>query len=66
VGSSGAATGPHLCFHLRKNGKSINPLTFKSPGEPNLEDENREPFLLTTQKRMRILNYSEPLQTKVS
>jgi murein DD-endopeptidase MepM/ murein hydrolase activator NlpD len=66
VGSSGAATGPHLCFHLQKNGKSINPLTFKSPGGPNLEEENREPFLLTTLKRMRILNYPEPFQTKVS
>ena len=66
VGSTGAATGPHLCFHLRKNGKSINPLTFKSPGGPNLEEENREPFILTTLKRMRILNYPEPLQTKVS
>ena len=66
VGSTGAATGPHLCFHLRKNGKSINPLTFQSPGGPNLEEENREPFLLTTLKRMRILNYPEPLQTKVS
>jgi murein DD-endopeptidase MepM/ murein hydrolase activator NlpD len=66
VGSTGAATGPHLCFHLRRNGKSINPLTFQSPGGPNLEEENREPFLLTTLKWMQILNYPEPLQTKVS
>jgi murein DD-endopeptidase MepM/ murein hydrolase activator NlpD len=66
VGSTGAATGPHLCFHLRKNGKSINPLTFKSPGGPNLEEENLEPFLLMTLKRMRILNYPEPLQNKIS
>jgi murein DD-endopeptidase MepM/ murein hydrolase activator NlpD len=66
VGSSGAATGPHLCFHLRKNGKSINPLTFKSPGGPNLKEENRAPFLLATLKRMRILNYPELLQAKVS
>ena len=66
VGSTGAATGPHLCFHLRKNRKSINPLTFKSPGGPNLEEENREPFFLMTLKRMRILKYPEPLQTKVS
>ncbi|MDA8560458.1 peptidoglycan DD-metalloendopeptidase family protein [Nitrospinae bacterium] len=66
VGSTGAATGPHLCFHLRKNGKSINPLTFQSPGGPNLKEENRESFLLTTLKRLRILNYPEPLKTKVS
>jgi murein DD-endopeptidase MepM/ murein hydrolase activator NlpD len=66
VGSTGAATGPHLCFHLRKNGKSINPLTFQSPGGPNLEEKNRDSFFLTTLKQMRILNYLEPLQTKVS
>jgi murein DD-endopeptidase MepM/ murein hydrolase activator NlpD len=66
VGSTGAATGPHLCFRLRKNGKSINPLTFKSPGGPNLEEGNRESFLLTTLKRMRILNHPELLKTKVS
>lgn len=66
VGSTGAATGPHLCFHLRKNGRSINPLTFQSPGGPNLEEKNRELFLLTTLKRMGTLNYPEPLETKVS
>jgi murein DD-endopeptidase MepM/ murein hydrolase activator NlpD len=66
VGSTGAATGPHLCFHLRKNGKSINPLTFQSPGGPNLEEKNREPFLLTTIRWMKILNNPEPLKTKVN
>ena len=65
VGSTGAATGPHVCFHLRKNGRSINPLTFKSPGGPNLEEKNRELFLLTTLKRMRVLNYPEPLDSQV-
>lgn len=66
VGSTGAATGPHLCFHLRKNGRSINPLTFQSPGGPNLEEKNRELFLLSTLKRLGILNYPEPLETKAS
>jgi murein DD-endopeptidase MepM/ murein hydrolase activator NlpD len=44
VGATGAATGPHLCFHLRKNGRSINPLTFQSPGGPNLEKKKPRTF----------------------
>ena len=66
VGSTGAATGPHLCFHLRKNGRSINPLTFQSPGGPNLEEKNKETFLVTARKRMRMLDHSESLKSKFS
>jgi murein DD-endopeptidase MepM/ murein hydrolase activator NlpD len=55
VGSTGAATGPHLCFHLRKNGKSINPLTFQSPGGPDLQEKNQKAFQLLAQQEMQAL-----------
>ncbi len=55
VGASGAATGPHLCFHLRKNGKSINPLTFQSPGGPDLQEKNQKAFHLLAQQEMQAL-----------
>ncbi len=66
VGATGAATGPHLCFHLRKNGRSINPLTFQSPGGPDLEEENREAFHLVAQQKMRALNDFEAVKTQSS
>jgi murein DD-endopeptidase MepM/ murein hydrolase activator NlpD len=56
VGSTGAATGPHLCFHLRKNGRSINPLTFQSPGGPDLQEKSQKAFHLLAQQEMQALN----------
>jgi murein DD-endopeptidase MepM/ murein hydrolase activator NlpD len=55
VGATGAATGPHLCFHLRKNGRSINPLTFQSPGGPDLQEKNQKAFHLLAQQEMQAL-----------
>ena len=66
VGATGAATGPHLCFHLRKNGRSINPLTFQSPGGPDLEEKSQQAFRLLAQKEMQALNHPESLKTKFS
>ena len=66
VGATGAATGPHLCFHLRKNGRSINPLTFQSPGGPDLEEKSKKAFRLIAQKEMQRLNHPEFLKSQFS
>ena len=65
VGATGAATGPHLCFHLRKNGRSINPLTFQSPGGPDLQEKNQKAFHLHAQQEMQTLNTPEVQKFKL-
>lgn len=50
VGATGAATGPHLCFQLKKYGRPVNPLTFKSPGGPPIAKDLRRAFLQISRK----------------
>ncbi len=48
VGMTGYATGPHLCFRMKKNGRPIDPLKHKSPSAKPINPEEMEQFLAKT------------------
>lgn len=45
VGMTGYATGPHLDFRMRKNGKLLDPLKHKSPSANPVNSGEMEQFL---------------------
>ncbi len=55
VGSTGLATGPHVCYRFWKNGRQVDPYTQKlPPGEP-IKKENKLHYLEVKDSLMQIL-----------
>ncbi len=50
VGMTGYATGPHLCFRMKKDGRAVDPLTHKPPTATPVNTLEMEQFLTRTQK----------------
>jgi murein DD-endopeptidase MepM/ murein hydrolase activator NlpD len=47
VGSTGLATGPHVCYRFWKNGKQVDALKLKLPGGEPMNSANRARYLKT-------------------
>jgi murein DD-endopeptidase MepM/ murein hydrolase activator NlpD len=45
VGSSGLATGPHLCYRFWKNGKQVDALKEKLPGAKPIDPAHKKAFM---------------------
>ncbi len=45
VGSTGLATGPHVCYRFWKNGKQVDALKLKLPNSVPMENKNKPKFL---------------------
>jgi murein DD-endopeptidase MepM/ murein hydrolase activator NlpD len=60
VGSTGLATGPHVCYRFWKNGIQVDPYREKLPPGDPIKDENQEHYFTVKDSLIEILlNHKE-------
>ncbi len=55
VGSTGLATGPHVCYRFWKDGRQVDPFKQKLPPGDPIKKENRDAYVLAKDSLMKIL-----------
>lgn len=56
VGSTGLATGPHVCYRFWKNGQQVDPYKQKIPASKPVKSENMEDFKKVKDEQLKELN----------
>jgi murein DD-endopeptidase MepM/ murein hydrolase activator NlpD len=65
VGSTGLATGPHLCFRFWKNGKQVDALKVEIPPSEPIESEHLDTFNQVRERyaqRLATIELTEPME----
>ena len=55
VGSTGLATGPHVCYRFWKNGRQVDPYKQKLPPSKPVKKENLEAYSMLKDSMMNII-----------